>query len=209
MRILVLSDDRWHPAKTPRAGLQPLESEFELEWVENTAGFDSSRLVSYPLVILTKSNNISQQDETPWMTPAMEEAFDSYVRGGGGLLVIHSGLAGYDQSPVLRALMGGIFDHHPEQCLVEVAPVPGETLASGLKSFTVRDEHYFMTIDDPNLSVFLTSASEHGAQSAGWTRKIGKGRVCILTPGHNPEVWLHPVYQTAIRQSIQWCQGVL
>lgn len=205
MQILVLCDDRWHPAQTPRAGLQPLASEFAFDWLEDVSNWSAAKMSAYPLVILTKSNNISSADETPWMTPAIEQAFVDHVRAGGGLLAIHSGTAGYENTPLLRSLLGGVFDHHPEQCLVEIAPVPGEPLAAGLEPFSMRDEHYFMAMDDLQANVFLTSASEHGAQSAGWTRLEGKGRVCVLTPGHNLEVWLHPAYQTAIRTAIRWC----
>jgi type 1 glutamine amidotransferase len=205
MRILVLCDDRWHPAPTARAGLQSLSAEHELDWLEDALAWSALNLSDYPLVILTKSNNVSSQDETPWMTPSVEQAFAAYVRAGGGLLAIHSGTAGYEKTPLLRSLLGGVFDHHPEQCLVEFSPVPGEPLSTALKPFALRDEHYFMAMDDIQANVFLTSASEHGAQSAGWTRLEGKGRVCVLTPGHNLEVWLHPVYQTAIRAAIAWC----
>jgi type 1 glutamine amidotransferase len=62
-------------------------------------------------------------------------------------------------------------------------------------------------VDDPGLDVFLTSASDHGAQSAGWTRRIGAGRVCVLTPGHNLPVWRHPIYQATIRAALVWCAG--
>ena len=205
MRILVLCDDRWHPARTPRAGLAPLAGEFDFDWIENAADWSPERMADYPLVILTKSNGISAEDDSPWMTPEAEQAFAAYVRSGKGLLAIHSGTAGYTNTPLLRSLLGGVFDHHPEQCLVEVSPVPGEPLAEGLVPFTLRDEHYFMAMDDHQVQVFLASASEHGAQSAGWTRMEGKGRVCVLTPGHNLDVWLHPSYQNAIRAAIRWC----
>jgi type 1 glutamine amidotransferase len=207
MRILILCDDHWHPAQTPRTGLQPLSSEFELDWIENAADWSAERMETYPVVILTKSNGVSAQDDTPWMTPEVERAFANYVRSGKGLLVIHSGTAGYSDTPLLRSLLGGVFDHHPEQCLVEYAPVIGEPLAAGLTPFTIKDEHYFMAMDDLQTPVFLTSASEHGAQSAGWTRLEGKGRVCVLTPGHNLAVWLHPTYQKAICSAIHWCAG--
>jgi uncharacterized protein len=207
MRILVLSDDHWHPASTPRGGLQPLAAEFDFDWIENAADWSAERMAAYPVTILTKSNGTSAQDDTPWMTPTVEQAFADYVQAGKGLLAIHSGTAGYTNTPLLRSLLGGVFDHHPEQCLVEIAPVIGEPLAAGLTPFTLKDEHYFMTMDDLEAPVFLTSASEHGAQSAGWVRRLGKGRVCVLTPGHNLPVWLHPTYQKAIRAAIHWCAG--
>jgi type 1 glutamine amidotransferase len=55
--------------------------------------------------------------------------------------------------------------------------------------------------------VFLTTVSEHGTQPGGWTRLEGQGRVCVLAPGHNLEVWLAPAYQTLIANALRWCGG--
>ena len=207
MKVLVLTDDRWHPASTPRAGLQPLADEFEFDWIEHAAGWSAERMAACPVTLLTKSNGTSAQDDRPWMTPEIEAVFLDKVQAGGGLLAIHSGMAGYGDNPVLRGLLGGIFDHHPEQCPVEIVPQAGHLLCAGVTAYTVKDEHYFMTLDDPSADVFLTSRSAHGEQPAGWLRTAGQGRICVLTPGHNPEVWLHPSFQALIRNALDWCAG--
>ncbi len=206
MNILVLCDDRWHPAAVVRGGLVPLEgADFHFDWIENASDWSAQRMAAYPLVILSKSNNVSAADESPWMTPKVEQAFMDYVLGGGGLLAIHSGTAGYAETPVLRGLLGGVFNHHPEQCPVMVLPKAGQTLAKGCEAFTTKDEHYFMDMDDTDVHVFLTTSSDHGAQPGGWTRQEGAGRVCVLTPGHNLDVWLQPSFQTLLVNAIRWC----
>ena len=59
MRTLVLCDDYWHPARTPRAGLGPLEhSGFEFDWVEHAGEWSAARMAEYPLVVLTKACNM-------------------------------------------------------------------------------------------------------------------------------------------------------
>ena len=206
MRALVLCDDYWHPAATPRNGLSALsESGITFDWIEDAKSWSSERMSEYPLVILTKSNNVSATNPVPWMTPAVEDAFVSYVNAGNGLLVIHSGAAGYQENLRLRALMGGVFLQHPAQCDVTHEPLIGHPLTGGVSVFTERDEHYHMAMDDTNADVFLTSRSEHGEQPAGWTRREGAGRVCMLTPGHNLEVWLHPMYQKLLQNVMEWC----
>jgi type 1 glutamine amidotransferase len=129
-----------------------------------------------------------------------------YVRAGRGLLVVHSGTAGYRDTDVLRPLMGGVFLEHPKQCPVTVEPEPGHPLTEGAETFTVQDEHYMMALDDEQADVFLTTGSEHGTQPGGWIRSEGVGRVCVLTPGHNLEVWLHPSYQTLLENALRWCR---
>jgi type 1 glutamine amidotransferase len=206
MRTLVICDDYWHPARTPRAGLAPLEERgFEFDWIEHAGEWSAERMAGYQLVVLTKANNISATDQSPWITDEVESAFRDYLQQGNGLLAIHSGTAGYAQRPVLRALLGGVFISHPPQCLVTVEPRAAHPLGGGSAAFTLKDEHYFMELDDTQADVFLTTRSEHGAQPAGWTRHERAGRVCVLTPGHNLEVWLDPSYQALIRNGLQWC----
>lgn len=206
--VLVLCDDKWHPAATPRRGLGALATnDFTFDWIENAHDWSAERMAAYELVILTKSNNVSATDTTHWMTDATQQAFVDYVAQGGGLLAIHSGTAEYREATTLRKLLGGVFTHHPKQCPVTVAPIAGHPLVAGSTAFTLKDEHYFMEIGDDGIDIFLTSGSEHGEQPAGWTRQQGRGRVCVLTPGHNVEIWLEPAYQTLITNALHWCAG--
>jgi type 1 glutamine amidotransferase len=208
MRILVLCGDRWHPAAIPRQGLEPLEArEFVFEYIEDAGQWSPPRLAAYPLVLLTKSNEVSAADWTGWMTEAAQAAFAEYVRRGGSLLAVHSGIAGYEQKPVIRGLLGGVFTRHPDQCPVTVEPRAGHPLCAGSGPFTLKDEHYFVALDDPQADVFLTTRSEHGEQPGGWRRSEGSGRAAVLTPGHNLEVWLHPSFQALLRSALRWCAG--
>jgi type 1 glutamine amidotransferase len=62
-----------------------------------------------------------------------------------------------------------------------------------------------MEMTDQPLDLFLTTTSEHGAQPGGWTRTEGQGRICVLSPGHNLEVWLHPSFQALLLNGLRWC----
>jgi len=205
MRILVIADDYWHPAVTVRGGLAPLEANgYTFDWIEDGAAWSADVLVDYPVVILSKSDDTTQADQTSWVTPEVEHAFAAYVRGGGGLLVLHSGTV-YKKTDVLRPLMGGTFVQHPAQCEVTVGPRAGHPLTVGVSAFTAMDEHYHIAMEEDVTDIFLTTTSEHGTQPGGWTRTEGAGRVCVLTPGHNVEVWLEPAYQTLLDNVMRWC----
>lgn len=209
MRTLVLCDDYWHPAQTARDGLGPLEVHgFTFDWIEQGTDWSVERMQAYPTVILTKTNHVSASDQRPWVDDEAQTAFMEYVRQGNSLLVIHSGAAGYDTLPLLRRLMGGVFVHHPPQCAVTVEPNAGHHLTVDASPFTLVDEHYFMSLDDNQADVFLMTRSMHGIQPAGWTRTEGDGRVCLLTPGHNLDVWLHPSFQTLLANALRWCHRV-
>lgn len=210
MKTLVLCDDYWHPARIAQAGLEALPgTEFTFDWIENAQDWSAENMMTYPLVILTKSNNVSSTDQMGWMTDAVQAAFSEYVYEGNGLLAVHSGTADYADKPVLRSLLGGVFTHHPEQCQVTVRPRAGHPLCARSAPFTLKDEHYFMALDDSQADVFMTTTSEHGEQPAGWRRDEGSGRVAVLTPGHNLEVWLHPSFQALLLNAARWCGRII
>lgn len=206
MKALVLCGDHWHPPQIPRQGLNALtQEEFTFDWLEDVRSWSPEIMLAYSVVILTKSNNLSADDRTEWMTDAVQAAFLDYVKQGNGLLAIHSGTAEYEDKPVMRALLGGVFAHHPEQCPVTMTPREGHPLTVESFPFTLRDEHYFMAMDDPQADIFMTTTSVHGEQPGAWRRVEGSGRIIVLTPGHNLEVWLHPSYQTLLQNCLHWC----
>ena len=208
MKVLVICDDYYHPAKVVRDGLAVMgDDAFQFDIIENAAAWSAAKMADYPVVLFAKSNDISAAEREPWVTDEVEAAFAGYVQAGGGLLAVHSGTASYTEKPVLRALLGGVFTHHPKQCPVTVEPKAGHPLVAGVESFTLKDEHYHMALDDKDADVFMTTTSEHGTQPGGWTRQEGEGRVCVLTPGHNVEVWQHPSFQTLLRNTLNWCAG--
>lgn len=206
MKVLVFCDDLYHPGAIARAGLAPLSAAgFTFDWVENATHWDPSGLTGYRVALLTKSNVRGHGDKTRWLSGAAESVFLDYVRSGGGLVVIHSGAAGYADAPAVRTVTGGTFLNHPPPCAVVIEPEAGHPLTEGVtESFVVHDEHYQVALDDAEADVFLHTRSAHGVQPAGWTRVDGKGRVSVLTPGHFPEVWLHPSFQQLLRNSLCW-----
>jgi uncharacterized protein len=205
MRVLVICDDYWHPGAVVQEGLAPLADKgYEFDWIDDAAAWSAEKMAGYPVVIFSKSNNVRQADRSPWVTPQVEQAFYDYVAGGGGLLATHSGTV-YKDTEIMRPLLGGTFVQHPEQCPVTVTPKAGHPLTAGVTTFTAKDEHYHMAMEEGVNDVFLTTTSEHGTQPGGWPRHQGAGRVCVLTPGHNVEVWLAPAYQALLDNVLRWC----
>lgn len=206
MKVWAICGDRWHPAVTVRQGLDKLEgSEFQFTITEQLEEFDAERLNDYPMVMVCRANSQSDEEKEFWMNEEVQHAFEHYVERGGSLLAVHAGTAGYNETGVFRRLIGGAFVHHPEACTVTIHPDKQHPIAEGIEEFSVHDEHYFMEWEDPVADLIMTTVSEHGAQPGGWTRTHGRGRVCVLTPGHEAEVWTHPTYQKLLRNALHWC----
>lgn len=208
MRILVFCDDLYHPADTVHTGLEPLTATgFSFDWVEDATGWNPAELGRYEVALLAKSNVISHRDQTPWLTGAAEFILRDHAARGGGLLAVHAGIAGYKDVAPIRAVLGGVFLSHPPSCEVTVEPRACHPLTEGVtEPFASIDEHYQIALDDAQADVFLHTRSVHGVQPAGWTRTVGAGRVCVLTPGHFPAVWLHPSFQQLLANALRWVQ---
>jgi type 1 glutamine amidotransferase len=179
------------------------EPQFEFEFISDASQWSPASLNNFPVVIVAKGNHVSSGNQVPWLTSGNQSAFQNFVRNGGGLFAIHGGVC-YRDLAEMRGVTGGAFLHHPNQCPVTVEPKPRHALTQGVEAFMEVDEHYQMVLDDPHADVFLRSRSRHGEQPAGWTRTEGSGRVCVLTPGHNPEVWQNKNFQALLRNGLRW-----
>lgn len=203
-RILVFCHDQWHPAADVQRGLAALfGSEAEFQYVLDGRNWAPEQLQHFSRVVVAKANYVDATDRSPWLTPDTQGAFREFVRRGGGLLLVHGGTC-YKDLPEMRGVTGGAFLRHPDPCPVTIQPTRENPLTTGVFPFLIQDEHYVMALDAADAEVFLEARSEHGVQPAGWTRHEGDGRVCVLTPGHNLEVWLHPEFQKLLRNGLHW-----
>jgi len=228
MKVGVLCGDRWHPAEIVLTGLREALGEREtgdLPEANGQSGRSGERIALEPLppgaelsrswladkdvVVLAKLNHVSEEDSAPWLTAEIKAAIMAYVEEGGGLAVIHAGTAGFKDDPVFCRFIGGVFAYHPESCPVTLALNAGKLpfRARNEGDIVVFDEHYMMDMADESLDVFLTAASEHGMQAAGWSRSHGQGKLFTLTPGHYLEVWREPVFRHLIAGGVRWCAG--
>jgi len=223
MRVLLLCDDFWHPGEVPIEGVEPLKARgFEFDIITDANEFKQEMLASYPVVILSKCDEVSKTDKTPWKTPAVQQAFVDYVENGGGLIVIHTGLVPGEHTEALDKLAGSKFTYHPQDCPVTVKPIKPHPITDGVEMFTELDEHYRLEIVSDDIDIIIASysppqgdkekyESEPYHNSDAWigaaahVRTQGKGRVCVLTPGHHVPVWHNPQYQKVLENTIRWC----
>jgi len=225
MRVLLLCDDYWHPGQIPIDGVAPLANkDLQFDTITNAKDFTVDMLSNYSVVLLAKCDEVSREDKTSWKTEAVQRAFISYVENGGGLLVVHSGTVSGSQTEALDMLIGCRFVFHPNACPVTVQPIKPHPVTEGVEMFCETDEHYRLKIIANDADVLIASYSPpQGVEEkykedpynntpayicpAGYVRAQGKGRVCVLTPGHLLPVWRNPQYQRTIANALKWCCG--
>lgn len=215
-KILVLCDDIWHPAEVIEKGMLPLAGDaYEFDVVKAAKDILTLEMLEeYPLIICCKSNNVTSGNSAPWfentVTEVMGAEFRKYVERGGAFLSVHSGnvfMGDGDGIKEYTEFVGNRFLSHPLRCGVTLRKEKEHPIMQGVEArFDIRDEHYQMEILADDADVFLTSVSETGGiQIAGYTRKIGDGRLCVLTPGHTLSVWKNEQFQRIFLNAVNWC----
>jgi len=223
MRVLLICDDYWHPGQVSIDGVAPLAQDgFQFDIVTNANDFSPDMLKQYPVVLLVKSDEVSQTDKQPWKTETVQQAFVNYVEGGGGLIAVHSATVCGQNTQALDQLIGCRFLGHPNACPVTVQPVKNHPVTEGVEMFCETDEHYRIDITASDADVLIASYSPpqgeeskleedpyHNTHAAicasGYVRTQGAGRVCVLTSGHLLPVWLNPQFQKILANAMHWC----
>lgn len=214
--LLVLCDDVWHPAEVIERGILSLsDCPYNFEFVKTAKDIlTPEMLLQYPAIICCKGNNVTSGNPAPWfentVTEVMGREFRDYVEQGGAFLSIHSGNVFTGEGDGIQEyteFVGNRFLSHPLRCEVNLKKEKNHPIMNDVAdAFTIRDEHYQIDLLAEDIDVFLSSHSEKGGtQPAGYTREIGKGKVCVLTPGHTLSVWQNPEFQKIFLNSIQWC----
>ena len=225
MKILLVCDDYGHPGQIPIDGVAPLKQRgFQFDIITNANDFSKDSLTQYPVILLCKCDEVSQEERKPWKTEAVQRAFIDYVEGGGGLVAVHSAVVKGKNTDALDKLLGCSFVFHPKACPVTVQPVKPHKVTEGVGMFCETDEHYRLEITASDADILLASYSPpQGEESkyqkepyhnspaaicaAGFVRTQGRGRVCILTPGHNLAVWLNAQFQQLLMNALNWAGG--
>ena len=215
-KILVICDDVWHPAEVIEKGIMLFAADqYHFEFVKAAKDILTPEMIEeYPLIVCCKSNNVTSGNPEPWfedtVTEVMGGEFRRYVEQGGAFLSVHSGNAFMGEGDGIKEyteFVGNRFLSHPPRCEVILKKEKEHPIMCGMeKEFSIRDEHYQIEILAEDADIFLTSHSKTGGiQTAGYTREMGRGRLCVLTPGHTLSVWLSKEFQKIFLNAIEWC----
>jgi type 1 glutamine amidotransferase len=195
----------------------------EIDEISDASNFDPLMLGNYAVIVMSKCDHVSQTNNAPWKTQEIQNAFVKYVESGGGLLVTHSGIvAGENNSTdALDKLIGCRFVSHPNNCPVTVGVLKPHPITLGVEIFCETDEHYHIEVLADDIDILAASFSDaQGDESkfetepyfnapayiapAAYVRKQGKGKVCVLTPGHTLDTWLNKQFAKLLRNAVRW-----
>jgi hypothetical protein len=146
-------------------------------------------------------------------TTGQREALAQAVRGGCGLVALHSTtvLASppdrLDEGDRLLAeLIGSRYLSHgplPHESRFEVRLDPDHELTASIDPFVVTHEHYRLATE-PDVRVVAWRETGTGAEPLVHTRQHGDGRVAYLQLGHDMRIWGEPGMRRLVRRAARW-----
>lgn len=204
MKLVILCDDYWHPGQVIEEGFSFIREKIDADMsvIYDAREFDPAILDTTDVFVFAKSDNTTQSNTSPWMNDGVIAAFERYVANGGGFIGLHSGTC-YNKFPRIKAFLGGAFLFHPEQCPVRFDAIAKHPITAGVEPFLAKDEHYQMDTLE-GIAILGATSSEHNAQAGAWVKELGLGKIAVITPGHNIEMFQQPGMQTLLINAVNF-----
>ena len=210
MRIIAVMGDYYHDVDLFKDTLDHVlknleDSTIEIKYV-NRHDLVNHLTNKVNLVILASENRLNPAAEKvdTWMTENISKQITEYVSNGGAWLAWHSGMASYDNVPRYLNMLKGSLNHHPAQNEVTYKLVDEEVVTLEGPIFTFEDEHYFVTCETKETTIFLESISDKGKSIAGWYHTFEDGKVLCFTPAHKETGLTHQSTIQLLTHSITW-----
>lgn len=195
---------------------------FSVEHSEDPAVFTADNLQRFDAVMMlnTTGNELFGEDG--------KKALVDFVKGGKGLIGIHSATDTFYDWEEYGRMMGGYFDGHPwhETVTLKIEDPDHATCKcfEGAKQFETIDEIYQykeQPYSRDNLRVLLsldpdgTDFKKDGMKRAdndyavGWVQKYGEGRVFYCNLGHREDAYWNPKVLAHYLAGFQFALGDL
>ncbi|MFW6103913.1 MAG: ThuA domain-containing protein, partial [Bacteroidota bacterium] len=161
-------------------------------------------------------------DDPEGLSDASKKDFTSYLKDGGGLLIIHftNGAwhkslpeAGASDWPEYRRICRRVWDHDGPSAhdsygkfTVEITDVEHE-ITEGISDFQTKDELYYKQVgDEPVGEPLLVAKSEDTGKKEpqAWAYRYGTGKIFQILLGHDAESLSVPEVQQILRNAAQW-----
>jgi type 1 glutamine amidotransferase len=196
------------------AGLSALSSiaserGFSLSANEDPSAFSDYGLEAFDVIVfLCTTGDV--------LDAGQQDAFERFIRAGGGWVGIHSAADTEYDWPFYGGLVGAYFREHPavQQAVVRVEDAAHPATSALPSEWPRTDEWYaFSENPRPNVSVLLTldeTTYEPGTSTMGddhpiaWFHTYEGGRAFYTALGHTSESYAEPAFIAHIEGAIEW-----
>jgi type 1 glutamine amidotransferase len=186
-----------------------MENKFEVDTTKNAAWFNEDQLKKYNAVIFLHTTGDVLNDE-------QQQAFQKYIRAGGGFLGLHSATDTEYDWPWYNQLVGAYFVNHPaiQQATVLVVDKKHPATKKFPDKWIRTDECYNFRNVSPAIHVICkldestyqggTNGSDH---PYSWYQEFEGGRVFYTAGGHTKESFSEPLFLKHVLGGIKYVLG--
>ena len=186
---------------------------FQVTATEDPAVFSTAGLRGYAVVVLLSTTTRKDDPASEWFAGERRTAFQSFVRGGGGVVAVHAAADSHYGWPWYGRLIGGRFASHPP------GTPAGELAATGHRHpgtrtlparFRRTDEWYAFGDYDPTSDLLVTldpasiGAADVNPDPISWAREFEGGRVFYTAMGHTAESFSEPLFLQHLSGGLRW-----
>lgn len=187
------------------AALKARDYQVDLE-TELDVFLDADRLASTDLIVPVYTQST--------ITKEQESGLLAAVKAGTGMGGWHGGMGdAFRQSVEFQFAVGGQWVAHPGNIIdytVEIT-APDDPIVSGLDSFAMRSEQYYLHVDPSNdVLATTTFTGEHASWIDGtvmpvaWRRRYGDGKVFYCSLGHVESDFNVPEAKMIVERGLLW-----
>ena len=178
---------------------------------EDGAAFADARLARYDAVIfLLTTGDV--------LDGAQQEAFERYVRGGGGYVGVHSAADTEYDWPWYGELVGTYFRSHPAVQRAAIDVLAREASTARLPRRWVRTDEWYSFRSSPGTRVRVLARLDESSYDPGvtamgadhpiaWAHEVGKGRSWYTGGGHTSEAYAEPLFRAHLLGGILYAAG--
>ena len=164
-------------------------------------------------LLMEKQDLILQYWTMGTIKPEEEKGLLQAIRSGVGFAGCHGGIGdSFRNNTNYQYMVGGQWVAHPGGIIdYSVDVVSDDPIVSGIESFDVHTEQYYMLVD-PNVNVLATTefTGEYDSWIDGavipvvWKKYFGEGRVFYSSLGHKPDDFDVSETWTILTRGIKW-----
>ena len=185
------------------------QNKFIVDTTTNADRFTTANLVQYAAVIFLNTTG-------DVLNPQQQEAFEKYIRSGGGFAGVHSATDTEYGWPWYGKLVGAYFVNHPEQQQATLQVVNRKTIATKhLPQTWVRKDEWYNFKDiqaDLEVLIKIDELSYKGGSNGSdhpiaWYHNYDGGRSFYTELGHTAASYEDPLFLKHLLGGIQYAMG--
>ena len=180
---------------------------------EDPAVFDGDKLKDFDAIVLLSNSTKPDDASSEWWVGARRNAFQAFVRRGGGVVAVHAAADSHYNWPWYGRMIGGWFAKHPKGTPSGQVTVtdPKHRANRGLATTQRRaDEWYYFQDHDPTSHTLVTldpasiGETDVNPNPAAWSHEFEGGRVFYTAMGHTPESYAEPWFVQHLEGGLNW-----